>query len=87
MKIKKGYIIKEVADSYIVVPVNDMVNENNIIISFNQTGAFIWELLQNDISYEDALAKIIDHYDVDYDTAKRDFDMFIKKSRDIDILE
>ncbi len=38
MKIKEDFILRKVADSYVVVPVNDMTVDFNGIINLNETG-------------------------------------------------
>ena len=47
MKIKDGYIIREVAGSNIVVPIGDEQMSFGGIMTLNPVGAFIWKLLEN----------------------------------------
>ena len=47
MKIKEDFVLRKVADSYVVVPVNKMTLDFNGIINLNETGAFLFEKLQN----------------------------------------
>ena len=59
MKIKDGFILREVAGNYIVVAVGSAVKTFNGVINLNQTGAFLWELLQKGAEKED-LVNIIE---------------------------
>ncbi len=87
MKIKKDFILRKVADSYVVVPVNKMTLDFNGIINLNETGAFLFELLQKGAEREDLIEKMLEEYDVDRDKAEADIDIFIQKVRDADVLE
>lgn len=87
MKIKSDFILKKVADSYVVMPVNDLSLDFNGIINLNETGAFLFEILQNGAEREDLLKKMLDEYEVDEKTASNDIDAFIKKLKDAEILE
>jgi hypothetical protein len=40
MKIKSGYIMREVADNYVVVPTGQATVDFNGMITLNETGAF-----------------------------------------------
>ena len=48
MKIREGFILKEIAGSYVVVPVGDNLVDFSLMITTNETGAFLWEHLLND---------------------------------------
>jgi len=48
MKIKEGFILKEIAGSYVVVPVGDDLVDFSLMITINETGAFLWECLASD---------------------------------------
>ena len=59
MKIKDDFILRKVADSYVVVPVNSMTFDFNGIINLNETGAFLFELLQKGADKTDLLKKCL----------------------------
>ena len=87
MKIKNDFILRKVADSYVVVPVNKMTLDFNGIINLNETGAFLFELLQKGAEREDLIDKMLEEYDVDREKAAADIDIFLQKVRDADVLE
>ena len=87
MKIKKDFILRKVADSYVVVPVNKMTLDFNGIINLNETGAFLFELLQKGAEKDELVDKMLGEYDVDRAKAEADIDKFIQKVRDADVLE
>lgn len=87
MKIKDDFILRKVADSYVVVPVNSMTINFNGIINLNETGAFLFEILQKGADKQTLLKKLMSEYEVSADNAESDIDKFIQKLKDEDILE
>lgn len=87
MKIKEDFILRKVADSYIVVPVGSMTLNFNGIINLNETGAFLFEKLQQGADREELINAMLEEYDVAPDRAANDVDIFIQKVRDADVLE
>ncbi|WP_418792212.1 PqqD family protein [Phosphitispora sp. TUW77] len=87
MKIKEGYLVREIADCHIVVPIGDKVIEFKGIMTLNDTGRFIWKCLSDDITYEQLLSAILDEYEVDEATAGADLDEFLENARQSGVLE
>ena len=87
MKIKKDFILRKVADAYVVVPVGKLTLDFNGIINLNETGAFLFELLQEGAEKEDLLRKMLEEYDVTPEKAAADIDVFLKKAEEADVLE
>ncbi len=87
MKIKEDFLLRKVADSYVVVPVNSMSLDFNGIINLNETGAFLFELLQKGAEKQDLLDRMLEEYEVAPEKAEIDIDNFIKKVKEADILE
>lgn len=79
MKIKEGYLLKEIAGNYVVVPVGNVDFDG--MISLNETGVFIWKKLENNVSFDSLLKDFLSEYDVDESTAKADLNAFISKMK------
>ena len=77
MKIKEGFILREVAGSYIVVAVGDAVKNFNGIIKLNQTSAFLWEKLVKGATKEQLVEALLGEYDVEKDVAEKGVKSFI----------
>lgn len=77
MKIKQGYIVKQVAGTNVVVPVSN--SHFSAIISVNDTGAFLFEKLKNDVDKEFLVNLLLSEYDVFQDVAKKDVDLFLNQ--------
>lgn len=87
MKIKENFMLRKVADTYVVVPVGDAVAEFNGMINLNEAGAFLWQLLENETTAEQVVEGLLQQYEVDEATAKRDVDNFINELKAAKLLE
>jgi len=87
LKIKSGYILRDVADAFIVVPVGERVIDFKGLMTLNETGAFIWRKMEAEVSFENLLNFIVDEYDIDIEQASLDLNEFIDKVRGIGAIE
>ncbi|MBO5067814.1 MAG: PqqD family protein [Clostridia bacterium] len=79
MKIKDGFILREVAGNYIVVAVGEAVKSFNGVINLNETGAFLWKILQTGGDEQSLITALLSEYEVSEEIAKRDVQTFITK--------
>ncbi len=87
MKIKNNFLLREIAGSYVVVPFGDESVEFNGMVTLNESGKFIWDLLEKEISKEELLEKFMAEYDVSEKQAKEDIRQFIQTLLDNNIME
>ena len=78
MKIKDGFVLRQVAGQSVVRPGGSML-DLNVMITLNDTGAFLWEKLQRETSEELLVSALLDEYDVDADTARKAVVVFLEK--------
>lgn len=78
MKIKDGFLLRKIADQTVVLPTGDDL-DLNMMITLNETGAFLWERLQEETDEEALVAAILGEYDTDRDTARDAVAGFLKK--------
>jgi len=86
MKIKDGFILRQVAGEHVVIPSGDEL-DLNMMISLNSTGAFLWEALQQETDEAGLVAALLSEYDVDEDAAKKHVAAFVAKLRENDFLQ
>ena len=79
MKIKEGFILREVAGNYIVVAVGSAVKQFNGVITLNETGSFLWKKLQEGCEKEDLVNALLSEYEVSEEVALSDVITFIEK--------
>lgn len=86
-KIKKGFMLREVSGSYIVVPVGKASLEFKGLITLNHTSAFMWQLLLEGKTEAELVEALLNEYEVSYEVAKTDCENFIKKLVDGGLVE
>lgn len=88
MKIKEGFILREIAGSFVVVPVGQNLVDFSSMITLNETAAFLWNCLAGGAD-EDALCeKLLSEYEgVTKEDALADIKEFIKVLEEKNILE
>lgn len=85
MQIKEGYLLREVAGTAMVVPLNDSQTFHGMV-KLNQTGKFLWELLQKPTTKQELLHALCQEYDIDSATAEADLDAFLARLTELDVL-
>ena len=87
MKIKTGYLLRDIAGQTIVVPVGMEAVSFNGIISLNKTGRELWNALQIDRDVASLVTVLTSRFEVDPDVAKADVESFITKLKKNSLLE
>lgn len=86
MKIKEGFLLRKVAGETVVLPVGGEL-DLNMMITLNDTGAFLWEQLESETDENELVAALLAEYDVDEATAKKSVAAFVKKLNENGFLE
>lgn len=79
MKIEKSFVLREIAGEYIIVPTGNTALDFNGLITVNEVGMFLWNLLQDEVTEEDLIRKTMEEYEVDRETVKGDIEEFLEK--------
>ena len=87
MKIKDGYIMREVAGSYVVVPTGVAALDFSGMITLNETAAFLWKQIEKHKTEQELMLALIAEYDIDKNTAKDDISEFYLKLKKADLFE
>lgn len=86
MKIKDGFVLRNICDEYIVVAVGRQTLDFKGLIKLNESGAFLWEQLKSDRTEEELLAALTAEYTVDEATAQADIATFVSSLKEADLL-
>ena len=86
MKLKDGFILRQVAGENVVLPSGDELNLNMMIV-LNGTGAFLWEKLVEGADENGLVAALLDTYDVDEPRARQSVVSFVSRLRENHFLE
>lgn len=87
MKIKDGFLLRQVANNYVVVPVGARTVDFRCILSLNETGAFLWERLSSGSTADQLTAALLTEYDVAETVAAGDVDAFLTTLREKGLLD
>ena len=87
MKTKKGFTVRNIAGSDIVVPVGNAEKIFNGMITLNESGAFFWNALLKDTTVDEVVKKVTSEYDVDEERARADVEKFIEQLRENNLIE
>lgn len=81
MKIKEGFLLREVAGQTVVLPVSDDL-DLNMMITLNETGRFLWEHLQTETDEAALVSAVLAEYDVAGAEAAAAVRAFVEKLSD-----
>ena len=87
MKTKNDFVLRNIADENIAIPIGEGSDRLNGVITLSESGAFLWEKLQAEQTEETLLTALTDEYDVDTETAQKDIRAFLGKLRELGCLE
>ena len=81
MKIKSGFMLRQIADTWVVVPLGERVVEFNGMISLSESGALLWEKLEEGAQEQDLVDTLCGEYAVDESIARADAKEFVDSMR------
>ena len=85
MKIKDGFILRKVAGETVVIPTGDTL-DLNMMITLNETGAFLWKQLEHETTEDAVVTALLGEYDVDEESARTHLAAFVAKLKKHDFL-
>lgn len=71
-------VTKKTGNEYVLVPLANNIADMNKLFTLNETGAFIWELIDGKKNVGEIVAKFTEEFDIDHETATKDILSFIK---------
>lgn len=86
MRVEKEFVLREIAGDYIIIPTGKTVLEFNGLVTVNEVGVSLWKMLQEEVTFEELVAGILEEYDVDEAVAAEDIREFLDKLIDSGIL-
>ena len=87
MKIREGFILRQIMDIYAVIGIGSEAYRPNQIMSVNETGAFLWERLEKGTDRQALTEALLQEYETDPETAEKDVDVFLGQLRDKGLLD
>lgn len=87
MKIKYGFVLRKIADEDVVIPIGDNIANFNGVIRLNESAAFLWKLLQDEITKDELVGFLIREYNIDEGLAINDVEKFINTLNENKVIE
>ena len=89
MKIKKGYLVHEVAGNYVVIKIGQEAVNFNGLITLSESAKLLWDLLSREegATNSELVKKLLEEYDIDEKTASEDVLEFTESLKKNNILE
>ena len=85
MKLKNGFVLREIAGECVVVAVDSSLNLDGMI-TLNDTAKTMWLLLENGTDVQELVTALTDEYDVTAELAAEAVAIFTKKLEELDFL-
>ena len=79
MRINPLFVLRDISDEYIVVPLGEEADRVEGILYLNHVGAFLWKMLEKDESEDSLVAAMVTKYDVEENVARRDVMTFLNE--------
>ena len=74
-------VTRKTGNEYVLIPVSNNIADMNSVYTLNETGTFIWELIDGKNTIEDLINSVVNKYDADVSTATKDVFSFIEKMK------
>ena len=87
MKTSNEFIMREIAGEYVLVPIGKRALTVQGLVTMNEVGALIWEMMEKESDIDQIVSGILDEYEVDEQTARKDVLDFIGFLKDCQIIE
>jgi methyltransferase-like protein len=71
-------VTRKTGNEYVLVPVTNNIADMDSVYTLNETGAFIWELIDGKRSIEEIIRMLTNEYNIDETTASQDILLFIE---------
>lgn len=87
MKRKNDFIMENVGGEYLLVPLGAQVMDMNGIITLNDSGSYLWELLEEERTADELAAAVAERFDTTPARARADVDTFLNQIGELGVLE
>lgn len=77
MKTNDNFILRDIAGEYVLIPTKEAAQSFNGMLHLTSTAAFIWEMADQCKTMDEIAFRIVDEFETDIETAKRDVRGFL----------
>ena len=87
MKINENFVLRQLADTWVVLPLADKTIDFNGMITLNESGVLLWNALEQGADMDMLVKLLTSEYDVSDAQARTDVVEFVEKLRSSGCLE
>ena len=87
MRVKQDFVLRQVANTWVVVPVGQAMVDFKSMLTLNSTGAVLWNELEKGTDIETMVNLLTTEYDVSEAQAETDIEAFLTKLQNWGCLE
>lgn len=87
MRVNPNFILRQIADEYLLIPVGEAAQKIKGLISLTESGYLLYQSLQNGAKKEELVDLLLQEYEVSETVACADVDAFLGKMRFLGLLE
>ena len=86
MRISDQFMLRQVADEYLVIPIGEAALRVKGLIGLSESGSLLYRRLQEGCTETDLVRALLAEYDIDEQTARTDTEKFLDQMRTMGIL-
>lgn len=87
MKLKDKIVLRKIANNWVVLPLAASTFDLNGVLKLNDTGALLWQKLEQGANFDALVDTMLSEYDVAQDVAEADVKAFLQKLADAGCIE
>lgn len=87
MKLRGKYVVRQVLDDIMAIPVGEAALHFNGMIMLNEVSLIIWDCLEKGADTDAIAVQITDRFETTFEEAKADVIEFVEKLRKMQLLE
>jgi len=87
MKIREGYILREVGDAFVVVAVGREAERFKGVITLNESAKVLWDALAGGTDMDGLVKSLTDVYEVSEEKARDSAEKFVGELKKVNIIE
>ena len=87
MKLSGTFVVRQVVDEILAIPVGDTALHISGMILLNEVSRVIWSCLEQGAQPEEIVSAVTGTFDVSPEEAKQDIEAFLSRLRELNLLE
>ena len=87
MKLNDNFVLRQVADMWVVLPIGAATVDFNGMLTLNESGVLLWRALEQGGDCDALVDALLNEYEVDRETALADVEAFLVKLTEAGCIE